>query len=167
MAEKAVTLRPAVADDRALLLDVYASTRKAELDQVDWPPGQREAFLEQQFTAQDSSYRSTYPNGDFLVIEQAGRAIGRLCVGRLPEEIRLVDIALLPAQQGRGIGTRLIRDLMVEAKATQSRLTLYVEVFNPARRLYDRLGFATIGEFGVYELLEWRPPGAHRQRTIP
>ena len=160
MAEEAITLRPAVADDRAFLLDVYASTRKAELDQVQWAPGQREAFLEQQFAAQDASYRSTYPDGDFMVIEQGAQAIGRLSVGRLRGEIRLVDIALLPAHQGRGIGTRLIRNLITEAEAKGSRLTLYVEAFNPAHRLYTHLGFQTIGEYGVYELLQWCSPGA-------
>lgn len=77
-----MTLRPAVAADRCLLLEVYASSRKDELDQVEWPPGQREAFLEQQFAARDLTYRGRYPAGDFLVIELDGHAISRLSVGR-------------------------------------------------------------------------------------
>jgi ribosomal protein S18 acetylase RimI-like enzyme len=160
-----VTLRPTVAADRPFLYDVYASTREAELALVEWSPGQREAFLEQQFTAQDLTYRGRYPTGRFLVIEEGGHAIGRLYVGRLPNEIRVVDISLLPAYRGRGIGTGLIRDLMAEAQAEGAALTLYVEAFNPAHRLYSRLGFRRIDEHGVYELLEWRPvqPGPDGQ----
>jgi ribosomal protein S18 acetylase RimI-like enzyme len=152
-----VTLRPATPADRSFLFDVYASTRQEELDQVDWPPGGREAFLEQQFNAQDVTYRARYPGGDFLVIEVAGTAAGRLYLGRLPGEIRVVDIALLPAFRGRGIGTRLMRDVMAEGAATASAVTLYVEAFNRAHGLYTRLGFGMVGEHGVYELLEWRP----------
>jgi ribosomal protein S18 acetylase RimI-like enzyme len=69
----------------------------------------------------------------------------------------VVDITLLPEFRGRGIGTRLIRDLMDEGARTGSRVTLYVEAFNPAYRLYTRLGFQRIDEYGAYELLEWRP----------
>jgi ribosomal protein S18 acetylase RimI-like enzyme len=152
-----VTLRPAVTADLPFLLEVYASSRTDELDRVDWAPGQREAFLEHQFSAQDVSYRGRYPDGDFLVIERAGHAIGRLYVGRLPGEIRVVDITLLPDHRGKGIGTTLIRGLMAEAAAGGSAVTLYVEAFNPAHRLYTRLGFERSAEHGVYELLEWRP----------
>jgi ribosomal protein S18 acetylase RimI-like enzyme len=158
MADPDVTLRPAVAADRAFLLDVYASARQVELDQVGWAPGQREAFLEQQFSAQDLTYRGRYPQGAFLVVELAEHAIGRLYVGRLPGEIRVIDIALLAGYRGRGIGTRLIRKLMDEAAAEGSSVTLYVEASNPAHALYLRLGFERVGEHGVYELLAWRPP---------
>ena len=159
MGREEVTLRAAEPADRDFLLRVYASTRADELDRVEWPAGQREAFLEQQFAAQDATYRARYPTGDFLVIEQGGTAIGRLYVGRPPGEIRVVDIAFLPPYRGRGTGTGLIRDLMAEAAAAGSALTLYVEAFNPAHRLYTRLGFRPIGAHGVYELLEWRPAG--------
>ena len=122
---------------------------------MSWAPGQREAFLEQQFAAQDASYRARYPDGDLQVVELGGTAIGRLYVGRLPGEIRLVDITLLPAYRGRGIGSGLVWELMAEAAATGSNMTLYVEAFNPAHRLYNRLGFRKVEEHGVYELLAW------------
>jgi ribosomal protein S18 acetylase RimI-like enzyme len=159
MRQRAVHLRPVSPEDRALLLAVYASTRTDELDQVEWAPGQREAFLEQQFSAQDTTYHARYPAGDFLVIEEAGAPIGRLYVGRLPGEIRVVDIALLPGHRGKGVGTGLMERLMSEAQAAGSRVTLYVEAFNRAHGLYRRLGFRTIGTHGPYELMEWRPAG--------
>ena len=73
-------------------------------------------------------------------------------------EIRIVDIALLPEHRGGGVGTALLRDLLAEADAAGKRVTIHVERFNPALRLYERLGFSVAEDKGVYLLLE-RPPG--------
>ena len=86
-----------------------------------------------------------------------GLAAGRLYVARWPAEIRIMDIALLPAHRGRGAGTALLRDLMAEAEAAEKPLTIHVERFNPALRLYLRLGFTPIEDKGVYLLLRWSP----------
>jgi ribosomal protein S18 acetylase RimI-like enzyme len=149
-------LRPATADDRAFLLEVYGSTRAVELDRVPWAEGQREAFLAMQFDAQDSQYREHNPQGSFDVIEVDGRPAGRLYVDRRPADIRIVDIALLPQFRGTGIGTRLIGRLLEEGAASRRPVTIHVEVHNPAARLYQRLGFTEVSERGVYRLMEWR-----------
>jgi hypothetical protein len=47
-------------------------------------------------------------------------------------------------------------DLMDEAAAVGKPLTIYVEKFNPAMRLYRRLGFETVEDKGVYDLMRWR-----------
>lgn len=152
-----IALRPATDDDRELLFDVYASTRADELAPVPWTAGQKRAFLRQQFDAQDRWWRLQYPDCSFQVIEIDGRAAGRLYVDRRVGEIRLVDIALLPEYRRCGAGTRLIADLQREAEAAGLPLTIHVERFNPARALYERLGFREIGAAGeVYLLLEWR-----------
>ncbi len=41
------------------------------------------------------------------------------------------------------------------------RLSIHVEHDNPARRLYDRLGFQHVDTNGVYHLMEWRPEPCH------
>ncbi|HTD51708.1 MAG TPA: GNAT family N-acetyltransferase, partial [Thermoanaerobaculia bacterium] len=82
---------------------------------------------------------------------------------RKPKEIRLVDIALLPAFRGKGVGTRLLAELIAEAKGRGVPLTIHVELFNPARRLYDRLGFTPVEEHGVHVLMERRPEAAEAQ----
>jgi ribosomal protein S18 acetylase RimI-like enzyme len=152
-----VHLRPARDADRAFLVELYASTREEELEQVEWDPGMRSAFVEQQFAAQDAHYRWNYPGATLDVIEVDGSLAGRLYVHRGPSDIRIMDIALAPAFRGRGIGTQLLRDLMAEADASGRKLSIHVEVNNPARALYDRLGFRPAGEHGVYVLME-RPP---------
>lgn len=153
-----LALRPVTAADREFLFGVYASTRAEELAPVAWTAAQKEAFLRQQFEAQDRWWRLQYPGCSFQVVEIDGHAAGRLYVDRRPAEIRLVDIALLPGFRRLGAGTRLIGDLQREAGAVGVPLTIHVERFNPARALYDRLGFREIGAAGeVYRLLEWRP----------
>jgi ribosomal protein S18 acetylase RimI-like enzyme len=151
-------LRPATDADRDFLLSVYASTREEELAQVSWEEGAREAFLEHQFSAQDHHYRANYPGATFDVIEVDGEPAGRLYVHRGPDEIRIMDIALAPAFRGRGIGTGLLRELMEEAAGSGRSLSIHVELNNPARRLYERLGFVPGGEHGVYVLMRWDQP---------
>jgi ribosomal protein S18 acetylase RimI-like enzyme len=148
-------LRPVTDGDRDFLLALYAGTREAELDQVEWPEGTRQAFVEHQFSAQDSHYRTGYPGATLDVIEVDGEPAGRLYVHRGEEDIRIMDIALAPAFRGRGIGTGLIEELIEEARAGGRTVSIHVETQNPARSLYDRLGFVPAGEHGVYVLMKW------------
>ena len=150
-------LRPVADADRAFLVELYGSTREEELAQVEWDDAVKRAFVEQQFTAQDAHYRANYPGATLDVIEVDGSPAGRLYVHRGPSDIRIMDIALAPAFRGRGIGTSLLRSLMDEADASGRKLSIHVEMNNPARSLYDRLGFKPAGEHGVYVLME-RPP---------
>jgi GNAT superfamily N-acetyltransferase len=150
-------LRPATDADRNFLLAVYASTRAEELAMVPWDDATKLAFATHQFDAQDAHYRQHYPTATFDVIEVDGEPVGRLYVDRWEREIRIVDISLLPAFRGRGIGGGLLRQLIDEAALVSKRLSVHVERANPARTLYDRLGFVPIGEHGVYVLMEWTP----------
>jgi ribosomal protein S18 acetylase RimI-like enzyme len=147
-------LRPARADDRDFLLRVYASTREEELRLVDWSDEQKAAFVGMQFEAQDSYYREHYHPVTFDVVEIDGEPVGRLYVARWEDEMRIIDIALLPEYRGRGIGTALLRELLDEAAAGAKRLSIHVEVNNPARQLYERLGFVQVEERGVYLLMQ-------------
>lgn len=155
-----LTVRPAVADDRSLLLAVYASTRAEELALTDWPEEQKLAFVTQQFEAQDAHYRLHYPGAEFSMIEHLGEPVGRLYVHRRPTEIRLMDISLLPAARGAGLGTRLLERLLAEGRASGKSVSIHVEKMNRARGLYERLGFAVTEDVGVYDLMVWRPAAA-------
>ena len=152
------TLRPITPEDVLFLERVYASTRAEELALTDWSEEQKAAFIHQQFTAQDAHYRKHYPGAQFFVIEENGAPIGRLYVDRWSREIRIMDIALLPERRGEGIGARLIVELQEEAQAAGKSLSIHVEKFNPALRLYERLGFKPVEDKGVYLLMEWRAP---------
>ena len=151
-----VSLRPEAADDEAFLYAVYASTREEELDAAGWDESTRQTFLRMQFNAQRQGYRVMFPEGSFLIVLCGAERAGRMVVNRTADEIRLVDIALLPAFQSRGIGGQLLRGLTAEAK--ESERPLRVSVFKPSRAavFYERLGFAKTGEMGLYDLWEWR-----------
>ena len=150
-------LRPVSDGDRAFLVALFASVREQELAQVPWDDATKRAFVEHQFSAQDAHYRGNYPGATLDLIEVDGARAGRLYVHRGPADIRIMDIALAPEFRGRGIGTSLLQDLMAEADSSGRKLSIHVEMNNPARSLYDRLGFEPAGEHGVYVLME-RPP---------
>lgn len=156
-----VSLRPVAPEDDEFLLGVYASTRDAELSQVVWPPGEREAFVRMQFDAQRREYAARFPDAEYDVILLDGRPVGRLWVGRTPEQIRLLDIALLPEAQGQGVGTLIVSSLIEEARASGKALRHMVFMLNPeAKRLYERLGFEPIEDFGAYLHMEWKDKGS-------
>jgi ribosomal protein S18 acetylase RimI-like enzyme len=152
-----VALRPAGDADRTFLAQVYASTRADELALLPWTEDQKAGFIAHQFEAQDAHYRTHYDDAAFDVIEVDGEPAGRLYVHRGPSDIRIVDIALAPPFRGRGLGTGLLRSLIAEAEDSGRRLSIHVEMSNPARRLYERLGFRPVGEHGVYLRMEWGP----------
>jgi ribosomal protein S18 acetylase RimI-like enzyme len=150
-----VTLRAATAEDDVFLRRLYASTREDELAVVDWSEEQKTAFLTMQFDAQSSYYRAHYPDAHFDIIEVEGVAAGRLYVFAGASELRVIDIALLPQYRNRGLGASLMRNILRSASETGRVVTIHVEVNNPARHLYERLGFAPIEERGVYLLMRW------------
>jgi len=133
---------------------------------VPWTDEQKAAFLDMQFTAQKTHYEQYYPDCAFMVIEMDQVAIGRLYIDRADDDIRITDIALLPEFRGRGIGLMLMEEILAEGQATGKRVTIHVEHDNPARRLYDRLGFHQVDTNGVYHLMEWCPSPAAGQRPV-
>lgn len=153
-----VALRPATPEDEEFLVRVYGSTRAEELERVPWNDEQKDAFVRMQFAAQDAHYRAYFEGVRFFVVTDGGEPIGRLYLHRRDDELRIVDIALLPEARGRGIGTELLERVFAEADAAAVPVRIHVEVFNPAMRLYERLGFRMVEDKGVYHLLE-RPVG--------
>jgi GNAT superfamily N-acetyltransferase len=151
-----ISLRPITPKDDSFLAGLYASTRSDELAVTGWSDEEKALFCRRQFDAQSAHYRENYPGALLQVVEEDGVPVGRLYVARWDKEIRIMDIALLPEHRGRGIGTKLLRDLQDEAPGAGKWLTIHVERFNPALRLYERLGFRQIEDKGVYFLMRWK-----------
>jgi GNAT superfamily N-acetyltransferase len=72
------------------------------------------------------------------VIESAGAAIGRIYVDTTRVEVRLMEVTLLPEARRRGIGTLLLDALLAYADGLGLPVSLHVEPFNPAKRMYER-----------------------------
>ena len=158
-----VTFRSIREEDREFLYSVYSSTREEELALVAWSAEQKEQFLRMQFNAQHKCYQENYSNASFEVILADDQPIGRLYVDRRDNEIRVVDIALLPQHRGAGIGGGIMQDLLIEAESNGVPVSIHVERNNPVMRLYERLGFRKISETAVYFLMQ-RPPDSQAAR---
>jgi|SRR5580658_4231710 ribosomal protein S18 acetylase RimI-like enzyme len=143
-------LRDANAGDLPFLFSLYCDVRSPEVNAWGWAASQRDAFLRMQFDAQRRSYQAAYPQATHHIVCSGSVPIGRRLVAAAPEEVRLVDIALLSAYRNCGIGTRLIQQLVDESAAGGVALSLQVLRGNPAQRLYERLGFIETGADAMY-----------------
>lgn len=152
-------LRPITTADLPVLYEIYASTRAEEVAQVPyWTETDKTTFLTQQFNAQHQYYQEVYATPDFCIIEIDDQVAGRLYLNRSSNDIRIVDIALLPTFRSMGIGTSILQDIFDEATAKNCKVSIHVEYNNRALNLYQRLGFQALHlRNGIYYLMEWTP----------
>lgn len=152
-----LSTRSCTDEDLPFLASLYASTRAEEVAATGWPAEIQRAFLQQQHEAQHSHYQRAYPGAEWLLVIHGGEAVGRLYLWENEGDVRIVDISLVPAARGKGWGGALLRDVQADAAARGLSVSIHVEYMNPARRLYDRLGFVEIEGKGIYKLLRWEP----------
>lgn len=148
-----VCLRPIQDNDLPFLASLYASTRERELAPVPWTAAEKQAFLSFQFNCQHQHYQQHYQGARFDIVERDAEPIGRLYLAPVEGELRIMDIALVPGAQRRGIGTRLLRAVLERARTESKEVTIHVERDNPALALYERLGFRVREDRGVYLFL--------------
>jgi ribosomal protein S18 acetylase RimI-like enzyme len=144
-----ISLRLAKAEDTAFLLKLFASTRD-EFRMLITDESQLAALISMQFNFQMQQYRDGYPDGQDDIILLHDEPIGRMFVDEGERVITLVDVAVLPEYRNRGIGRELLHDLLVRAASAKKPVRLHVLKSNPARRLYQRLGFRDVGEDSMY-----------------
>lgn len=153
-----VFVRSATPDDVSFLTDVVVVTTRA---QGRLP----EDFDEEEFRRGFAEWTSEHVQGpvegnETCVIEIDGERAGRLRLVQDEEHAELAGLQLLPPHQGKGIGTYLIEQFLVEARRAGLVPRVSVEEDNPdARRLYERLGFVPLGDPERDDLLEWRASG--------
>jgi ribosomal protein S18 acetylase RimI-like enzyme len=130
-----ITRRSAREDDVPFLLQLRVQAMEPHqlLAGICHSPAEREARVRAHFECAQ-------------VIEMAGRPIGLLKLLRASDEWRVVQLQLLPEHQGAGIGSHLLGILVAQARDAGVPLTLSVLKANPARRLYERLGFEVTSE---------------------
>lgn len=154
----AIGLRPAGAADQAFLLQLFASTRADQMRMMGFDAATEALLIGQQFQAQQTHFRARFPDARVDIVTDQDRPAGRLWVDLAADEIRLVDISLMPEYRGRRIGEGLLRELMVQAARRAVPLRLSVALDNPALRLYKRMGFVALAADGVYSAMEWQAP---------
>ena len=121
-----------------------------------WTDAEKTAFVDMQFRAQHTHYRQHYPDADWLVAMRAGEQIGRLYLERTPART-LHHRHHLPAAASRpGIRRRAAAGFAwTRRRRAGKAVEIHVEKFNPAMRLYRRLGFRTEEDAGVYDRMRW------------
>jgi RimJ/RimL family protein N-acetyltransferase len=152
-----VTLRPVQPEDEAFLAAVYGSTRESELSLVPWTAEQRKAFIRFQYAAQLHHYQTEYPLAEHSVLMLGDERVGRIYLDRRESEFRILDITLLPTFRRRGIGTPIIRRVMVEAARASKNVSINLDSFSESRGLFERLGFKPTDRTGFHTLFVWNP----------
>jgi ribosomal protein S18 acetylase RimI-like enzyme len=159
LTDKTLSLRPIQDEDLVVLNEIYGSTREEELKQVThWSDQEKQGFIQQQFMAQHEYYQKNYIGARFYLIFKNETPIGRLYIHENYQEkvVRIIDIAILPNWQKKGIGKSILEDILAKGNSLKRNVSIHVEAFNPAKHLYERLGFEKISETnGVYHLMQW------------
>lgn len=155
---QSLSLRQVNELDGELLYAFFLSTRENEMKILSfWTDEQRNMFFRQQFTAQHTYYQQTYKEGNFCIIEQNSIPIGRLYFDtKLRDYFSIIDIAILAKYRGNGIGEGILRDILSVASANNKAVRIHVENHNPAKRLYEKIGFKTIEIGEIYTEMEWK-----------
>lgn len=152
-----LAVRPAQPLDEIFLYDLYSAVRGPEFALAPITPTQREDLIRMQFRAQMSAYTCMYPNSCYHVVLLDSTPIGRLWIAQGIDEFQLVDIAVHPHVQRKGIGTVLIRRLQQEAAKARLPIRCCVFRFNPGSlRFHQRLGFCVVREDEMHYYMEWR-----------
>jgi GNAT superfamily N-acetyltransferase len=147
-------LRPASVEDEEFLRTLFAETNVA-LHAL--PPELQASLLDMQYRGRAMTYSTEYPQAkDSVVCLDHGTPVGRHLVERKTDGFRSIDLAILPQWQGKGIGTRILKDLAQESRQAGVKLSLRVVKDNPALRLYVRLGFDVVAEDEISYEMVWR-----------
>jgi len=153
-----IAVRPAVALDEIFLYELYSAVRGPEFALAPITPTQREHLIRMQFQASMSAYAAMFPNSCYHVVLLDGKPVGRLWVAPGDGEFHLVDIAIHPSLQSKGIGTVLVQRLQQEAARLRLPIRCEVFRFNPGSlRFHQKLGFTVLRADEMHYYMEWRP----------
>jgi len=142
--------------DEPFLYEVYSSTRKQEVDLWGWSVEQKQIFLTMQWRAQQASYNRQFPTASNYMIVVDKQCVGRLLIAEMVDYHHLIDISILPTYQSKGIASSIIAGLLQKAREGNKAVLLRVFHTNPARRLYERLGFQVVSENELYLTMRWQ-----------
>jgi GNAT superfamily N-acetyltransferase len=155
-------LRRCDASDDAFLYDVFVTTWQSEVAAL---PNQNLAqhVLRIQHIAQERRFASGFPEHERYVVLEDGEPAGWLYVDQSGLDIALLDLTLLPRFRSRGLGTRVVRDLLTEAGRHSRKVTLRVpRRQNRVTDFYTRLGFHLVSVDDVDNFFDWEPATAAR-----
>jgi ribosomal protein S18 acetylase RimI-like enzyme len=149
-----VSVRVSTLEDASFLRDMFFEVRAPEFIAAGLVGLPLETLLSQQYVAMRTHYDREYAHAVYEVFELAGERIGYQATVVL-DSLHLIDISLVMRMRGNGIGTAQLKQLQRRATEMELPMTLTVEKFNPAMRLYERLGFKPYMDSEVYSRMKW------------
>ena len=149
-----ITFKTIEDKDQLFIEKVYRSTREKELLFTYFTEAQKTNFILMQLTAQLADYKMNYKEATYQIIVYNKKSVGRLYLWETKNDIRVLDIELLPEYQGRGIGTEILSNIIKSARLKTKIVSLHVSQNNPAKNLYLRLGFKKISGDMINDYLE-------------
>lgn len=161
-----VSLQPISESDLPFLFELYVSSRAEEFKHSGWSSEELNNFLKKQFELQHTQYMQNYNNPTFDLIQLEQKNIGRLYVNRDNEDIRIIDIAVMPDYRQKGVAKFLMESLIREAAQKSAILSLHVEHNNPILDWYAHLGFKPIRDVGVYKYMTLTPEAHSIQNSV-
>ncbi len=152
-----LNLRPMNASDNAFIESLYRSTRD-DLRMLDAEEDFIEEFIDQQRRAQTQGYGDMFPNALYFIVEYHSERIGRVVLDFGQNEIRVMDIALIPVARGKGYGGQVLQAVQAVAGKVMTPVTLSVRFDHlRAKLLYARLGFVLEEAQIPFERMVWYP----------
>lgn len=145
-----VSQRASEPSDDSFLQQLFVSTRRDLFLQSGLPLDLCEQVLATQYQAQNSQFSATYPNALDKIAEIDGNPVGRLMVVTEPKRMLIVDVAVTPDFQRRGIGTLLMRGIIAQAETARAHLDLTVATDNSAISFYRKLDFVPMVTTEMY-----------------
>jgi ribosomal protein S18 acetylase RimI-like enzyme len=127
--------------DSEFVFKLFAENKITELHADNWSEQIKNQLMLMQYNAYEQTIKNEYPNvNDFVIMVNSEQA-GRLQLENNASSLRIINISLLPAFHKKGIGAKIIKDILAEADLKNKPVYLEVDKVNPAFNLYSRLGF--------------------------
>ena len=145
-----ISRRPAEPSDDGLVRTLFEQSRP---EFALLPPEVAGPLLDLQVRAQHLHYATHYPNAGHEILVADGVDVGRLITDDSVDAVQIVDVAVLEAYRGRGIGSAVLGEVIAGAARSSrgTRLSVWHENV-AARRLYERLGFVAVTDDAYIEM---------------
>lgn len=156
MLNSSITTRRATQEDGILLFQLFAENKAKEFAPLGLSEEQLKPLLDMQYRAREMGYATSFPNAEqHVVLDENGNIVGQVLLHENARELRIVDIAILGEQRGKGWGTAVMEQIQNRASSSGKNLRLSVAHGSAAARLYTRLGFTAVSSSELDTEMEW------------
>jgi ribosomal protein S18 acetylase RimI-like enzyme len=142
-------------DDESFIRKLMIETLAGQLDACSWHDEIRESLLDAQYRIRRAGFRASAGNQPGTIVLIDGEPVAWYIAADFDDEIRLVNLVVANQHRGKGLGSAILRQLLIHSDHSGKTLRLSVAINNPrAAELYARFGFRRTGDDGVHHFME-------------